>query len=71
MVSHCSPFPKVSGEGAGNRLNMQDTGPPAPWLRTPFVTVPVDGIDIGQVQERVHSGLLITLATQEMGGRLG
>jgi hypothetical protein len=50
---------------------MQDTGPPAPWLGTPFVTVPVDGIDVRQVQKCVHSGLLITLPTQEMGGRLG
>jgi hypothetical protein len=55
---------------AGNRLNMQDTGPPPPRMGTPLIAVPVDGLDVGQVQERIDGGLLGALAAEEVGGRL-
>ena len=50
---------------------MQDARAAAPWLGTPLVPVPVDGVDIGQVQQRRDGGLLGTLAGEEVGGGLG
>jgi hypothetical protein len=49
---------------------MQDTGPPPPRMGTPLIAVPVDGLDVGQVQERIDGGLLGALAAEEVGGRL-
>lgn len=50
---------------------MQDTRPATPRLGTPFVAVMIDGVDVGQVQQRGDGGLLGALAGEEVGGRLG
>lgn len=50
---------------------MQDARAAAPWLGTPLVTVPVDGVDVGEVQQRRDGGLLGTLAGEKVGGRMG
>ncbi len=50
---------------------MQDTRPAPPRLGPPFIAVMVHGVDVGQVQQRGHGGLLLALAGEEVGGRLG
>jgi hypothetical protein len=50
---------------------MQDTRAAAPRLRTPLITVPIHGVDAGQLQQRRDGGLLGALAAEEVGGRLG
>lgn len=54
-----------------DRLDMEDTRAATPGMRAPLVTVPVDGINIGQLQQRGDGGLLGALAAEEVGGRLG
>lgn len=49
---------------------MQNTRPPPPGLRAPLVTIPIHGIDVGQVQQRGHGGLFRALAGEEVGRRL-
>lgn len=50
---------------------MQDARAAAPRLGPPLVAVAVDGVDVGQVQQRLDGGLLGALAGKEVGGRLG
>lgn len=50
---------------------MQDAGAATPWMGPPLIVVPVDGVNVGQVQQRRDGGLFGALAAEEVGGRLG
>jgi len=50
---------------------VKNTGPAAPRLGTPLVMVPVNGVNVGKMQEGGNGGLLGALSSKKMGGRLG
>ena len=50
---------------------MQDARATLPRLRAPLVGVVVHSLDVGQVQQRRHGGLLGALAIEELARRAG